>query len=161
MKVSAGLRLCLCREGRVSPAAAVASWPPGGMDEAAPSLFFFIFFTLIDWSAAAEQNNPQCKLLICGTILWKKEAPEEIICNLPCDPAPTLHNTALLINLIFPPVWYEMVYGLLQVHIVEVVFLKPETNDYLYINTLICWLVFLVQPNEYVNWNIFHISIFR
>lgn len=42
-----GLKVCVCRNSdgrvRVSPAAAVASWPAEGMDEAAPSLFLHTF----------------------------------------------------------------------------------------------------------------------
>lgn len=108
-------------EGRVSPTAAVASWPVGGMDEiaeAAPPPLPFFFS--IDWPTVAGLYNPHCKLLIASTILCKRKHQSRLfaICpstsphsRLPCFP-PALHvNTIILkMYIVENQVWWLYVW---------------------------------------------------
>lgn len=82
--VSAGKAM----EGRVSPAAAVASWPAGGMDEAAPSLFSNTF------------TDPQLERNIIHTVSFlstaqfcEKGSTRADYSQFDLSSAPTLHNT--------------------------------------------------------------------
>lgn len=104
-------------EDRVSPAAAVASWPVGGMDEIAEAAPPPLFFS-IDWPTVAGLYNPHCKLLIASTILCKRRQQSRLfaICSstsphsrLTCFP-PALHVNTIILKMCIVENWVWWLY---------------------------------------------------